>query len=510
MEKPSSISSSSRFPRGFVLFVVLAATLELAFFSSGPLISDMSTLSVTRTADLIEEGHDVDVLVMGASRSLAIDAKKLASELDEYDSSYNYSVPSLGTSLQYSMILEKYLDNADKPDIILLALGPEIFGQFKIDALFNSLWSGEADRMRRFFSLPELLEYMPYKEKIFVVPLYLRNILNSYSYRAYVRDYLDFHLFGIEKWGVGDVFARNRRLLQTMENTGGQMVYWPDRHVPIDEMIFENIVPLGGLAEYEYPSFYLRKDENLRRFFHIAWENNIPVVAFLMPVPAPRFALMEKYRNFNYIDRRMNDFEQLFKTVFYHKTDINWDMYYFGDSSHLNAEGAQRFNDQFVADIKQLLKQGIGGAELSGDGLFFDLGSTAEGRVLINGFQETEQNAETGETWRWSDGDASSFRFPWIHNSEARKFRVTITVQPFISQRGREMVLGTSISSTRVLLQAGVREYTVELMFPPGKELQLSVAYENAKSPMEINLSADERVLAVRWINLRLQYAVGG
>jgi hypothetical protein len=47
-------------------------------------------------------------------------------------------------------------------------------------------------------------------------------------------------------------------------------------------------------------------------------------------------------------------------------------------------------------------------------------------------------------------------------------------------------------------------------MFPPGKELQLSVAYENAKSPMEINLSADERVLAVRWINLRLQYAGGG
>ena len=72
------------------------------------------------------------------------------------------------------------------------------------------------------------------------------------------------------------------------------------------------------------------------------------------------------------------------------------------------------------------------------------------------------------------------------------------------------MVLSTSISSTKVLLEAGVQEYTVELMFPPGKALQLAVGYKDAKSPRELKVSPDERVLAVRWLDVRLQYANEG
>jgi len=489
------------------MFALIAAVLELLVFSRSYMLSDMSTLSVTRTAMRVEEGRNLDLLILGASRSLAVNARQVESALDKFDTAYNYSVPSLGTSLQYSMILEKYLDHNDKPKAILLALGPEIFGQAKVDTLFYSLWSGEAERFWRFFSLPELLRYMPVKEKIFIVPLYLQKILNSYNYRVNIRDYIEYKLFGIDKWGVGDVINRNRRLLDIMEETKGQMIYWPERKVPIDEMIFENIVPLGGLAEYEYESYYLRKDENIRLFLHVAAARSIPVIVFFMPVPEPRYQLMDKYGNFNYTSRRMGDFEEKFKNVIFLDHDINYDMRYFGDSSHLNTEGAATFNNEFAVSIKRLLEQGYGQEELQGDGLLFDIGAAVEGRVRLAGFYEKEENAESGDSWRWSSGEVSSFIFPWLKNADTHKYRITFEVEPFIPQINQGVVLGTAIDSTIVVLQPGRKQYSVELMFPATDELEMSVSYAAAKSPLELNVNVDERVLAVRWFKVGLQYA---
>jgi hypothetical protein len=488
------------------MFALMAVILELLVFSRSYMLSDMSTLSVTRTARMVEESRNLDLLLMGASRSLVVNAAQLESELDHYDNAYNYSVPSLGTSLQYSMILEKYLDHNREPRVILLALGPEIFGQFKVDALFYSLWSGEAERFWRFFSLPELLQYMPFKEKIFIVPLYMQAILNSYNYRMNIRDYINYRLFGIDKWGVGDVVDRNRRLLDIMDETKGQMIYWPDRKVPNDEMIFENIIPLGGLAEYQYESYYLRKDENIRRFLHMTSERNIPVIVFFMPVPEPRYELMDSYGNFNYTRRRMDDFEERFKNVYFLDQDISYDMLYFGDSSHLNADGAAKFNVEFARDIKHLMEQGYGQVELVGRGLFFDLGATIEGRVKLAGFYEKEENVELQDSWRWSSGEVSSFVFPWIKNEEPRKYRVIFEVQPFLPQINQAMVLGTPIDNTVVVLQSGRQQYSVELMFPTTDELEVSVSYAAAMSPLDLDMSADERVLAVRWFNISLQY----
>ena len=505
MEERSFISNSRHFPAGFLLFLLIAVLLELLLFSRSYMVSDMSTLAVTRIGRMIEDGKNRDLLIMGASRSLAVNARQLESALDDFDNAYNYSVPSLGTSLQFPMIMEKYLDNNDRPKVILLSLGPETFGHAKVDALFYSLWSGEAERFWRFFSLPELLQYMPVKEKIFIVPLYAQKLLNSYNYRVNIRDYLEYKLFGVDKWGVDNVITRNQKLLSIMDATNGQMIYWPDREVPQDEMIFENIVPLGGLAEYEYETYYLRKDENIRHFLHITAEHEIPVVVFFMPVPEPRYELMDKYRNFNYTRRRMSDFEERFKNVIFLDRNINYDMRYFGDSSHLNAKGAEKFNNEFVVDIEQLLEQGYGQEELLADGLSFDIGATVEGRVKLAGFYEKEENSALGQTWRWSEGGASSFRFPWLRNDRSRRYRISFDVEPFTSQSGKEMVLGNTIDSIVVKLQPGRRQYDVELEFPPTEQLHFSVSYADARSPLELNLSPDERKLAIRWFNVGLQ-----
>ena len=505
MVKRSSISSFSRLPAGCALFLLVALILELFVFSRSYMLADVSTIAVIRNSHMIEEGHDRDMLLLGASRSLAVNARELELGLDAFENVYNHSVPSLGTSLQFYMILEKYLDHNEKPRAILLSLGPEAFGQFRVDALFYTLWSGEAERFWRFFSLPELLRYMPFKEKIFIVPLYVQTLLNSYNYRMNLRDYLEYNLFGVDRWGVDDVVGRNRELLGVMDQTRGQLIYWPDRQVTEDEMIFENIVPLGGLAEYEYESYYLRKDENIRRFLHLATAEGIPVVVFFMPVPQPRYELMDKYGNFNYTRRRMREFEDKFKSVFFLDRDINYDMKYFGDSSHLNREGAAKFNREFTADLKQLLEKGYGEKDLAGDGLNFDIGAALEGRIRLAGFYEKEQDAAGEKSWRWSAGTASSLSFPWVRTDTERRFRISFEIAPFASHVGRTLVVGTPVDSESVVTRAGLNRYSVELTFPASEELHFSVAYENATSPEELGLSPDERRLAVRWFNVTLQ-----
>jgi hypothetical protein len=152
-----------------------------------------------------------------------------------------------------------------------------------------------------------------------------------------------------------------------------------------------------------------------------------------------------------------------------------------------------------------LLEQGYGQEELLADGLSFDIGATVEGRVILAGFYEKEENSALGQTWRWSEGGASSFRFPWLRNDRSRRYRISFDVEPFTSQSGKEMVLGNTIDSIVVKLQPGRRQYDVELEFPPTEQLHFSVSYADARSPLELNLSPDERKLAIRWFNVGLQ-----
>ncbi len=501
-----SISRCRNLPRGFLLFAVIVVTLELVVFSRSYVIADMSTLSVTRTSDMVKQGSDIDMLILGAIRSLAVDAKQLETELSDFDSVYNYSVPSLGTSLQFAMILQKYLDHNRKPKVILLALGPETFGKFRIDDLFYSLWSGEAIRFRRFFTIIDIFKYMPWKERIFLVPLFFENILNSYSYRMHIRDYLEYHVFDVDNWGVDDVIERNAGLVRHMEETNGQMIYGAEREVSEHELYFENIFPLGGMAQYEYDSFYLRRDENIKRLFSIAEFHNLPVIVFFMPVPGPRYDLMQKYRNFDYIQRRVREFEETFKSTIFLDMDIEYDMPYFGDSSHLNARGAKIFNRELQVALENLTQDGYGQEALSGEGLAFEIGSPIEGRIRLNGFYEKEEGDTQGKSWRWSDGLVSSFHFDWLRGDRKRKIRVSFEVEPYIVQADKEMIVGTAVDSARVILRPGTGKYSVDLLFPEGEDLHLSVAYAEAASPGDIGASPDERTLSVRWFNIGLQY----
>ena len=82
MVKRSSISSFSRLPAGCVLFLLVALVLELFVFSRSYMLADVSTIAVIRNSHLIEEGHDRDMLLLGASRSLAVNARGKRSRVE--------------------------------------------------------------------------------------------------------------------------------------------------------------------------------------------------------------------------------------------------------------------------------------------------------------------------------------------------------------------------------------------------------------------------------------------
>lgn len=506
MVKSLFTSSFKTLPKGFVFCAIFVLCLEMFLFSKSYFISDMSTLSVVRTSKLIEAGQSDDIIVLGSSRSLALDAKILESLTFDDDSAVNLSVPSLGTSLQYNMQLQKYLADNEKPEYILFAVAPEIFGQFGVDQLFYTLWSGEADRFRRFFSLFETLNYISYKEKVFLIGMYAKNILNSYNYRVYIKDFVNFSVFGTSELGSEDVVSKNHKLIEKMKATNGQMIYWPDRQVPYEEQLLHNILPLGAMADYEYDTFYLHKDKNISDLLTFALINDIPVLMYTMPVSTPRYELMKKYGNFRYMERRVQEWEETYPNFRFYNYDFSYPMKLFGDSSHLNMEGAERFNREFLPGIAGLINRGKGDGSLPEGGISVDIGNELdeEGAALI-GFYKAEKN-DQGDTWRWSGGDNSRFSFYWLPQRQKTKYRLSFKIEPFVGQRGREITISTAIDSVSVVVEPGLKEYQVDLIFPISSHLTFNVNYDNAISPKDLGAGSDGRKIAVRWSEMNLQY----
>jgi len=502
MARHSFTFSSSILPAGALLSAAIILVAELVLFPKSYLVADKSTLSLTRTAALLDRGPDPDLAIIGASRSLAIDAKLLQDELAQFNSVYNYSVPSLGTTLQFAMTLEKLLDNHRRPKALLISLSPEIFGDPNFDALLSL--EPERQRLRRVFSLRELFEYMPSEEKLLIAPTYLQNILNSLNYRVLIKGYLDYVFFGVDPFDVGDPISRNKALIDHMKATNGQMLYWAGREVADDDVPVYQIVPFGCTVCPEVDGFYLSRHAYIYHVLGLANEKEIPVIVFMMPIHEKRFMVMQKYGNFKYIAAAMQAFEREFPNVLFLEQNLKFDKRFFGDLSHLNAKGARIFNKHFLAAVKRLFEQGYGYKQLSDEGLFFDIGSPVEGKVYLQGFDVKEHK---GATWRWNQGSRSTFIFPWLRSKEPRRYRVTIDVQPYVAQQNREMELASPVESVCVLLTPGRRKYSVDLLFPAGEDLTLSAQYAAAVSPFDLGRGQQKRELAVAWFGIGLHYA---
>ena len=113
------------FPGALAAAMVIAAILEFAVFRHADMLADRSTVAIAYKGKRLEQGRSEQVVILGPSTALAIDARRLQQSMQDRVSMYNYALPNLGTAEQYYFILKKYLQFNRPPDLVVLALPPD-------------------------------------------------------------------------------------------------------------------------------------------------------------------------------------------------------------------------------------------------------------------------------------------------------------------------------------------------------------------------------------------------
>ena len=100
------------------------------------------------------------------------------------------------------------------------------------------------------------------------------------------------------------------------------------------------------------------KDHYFEAFIRLADENEIPTVFFFMPVYAPRVQKMKALGWLAYIGKQLKGQEHQYRHfMFYDRDPLGYKRKYFGDYSHLNQRGAEKFNREFTESLKEILKE---------------------------------------------------------------------------------------------------------------------------------------------------------
>ena len=350
-----STSHSKRFPTAFIVTAIVVVILEAAVFSGTYLLGDVSNVSIVYKEEFIEEPGDYDVVIFGASRALAIDARSLEGLDNRFRTVYNCALPHLGTSLEYALTLRKYLENKENPDVILLSIPPEMFGITDKEGIFAGDPQGEMGRFRRFFSCVDLIRFVPFREKWTLVADYAYTLLPSANHAFFVRRI--FPLDKIPEWRMRLGWARahcgnNRAALEHMIQTNGQVIYHAD--AVVSEEAFDTGLPAQKDDRISLDN--VSRAHNVTRFIEIACEENIPVLFFFMPVIDERYQVMKERGFMDAVEAKLRTWEKDYPNVRYCRFyDIAYDRQYFGDWSHLNAAGVERFNTELRRNFSRLM-----------------------------------------------------------------------------------------------------------------------------------------------------------
>ena len=128
-----------------------------------------------------------------------------------------------------------------------------------------------------------------------------------------------------------------------------------------------------------------------------------------------------------------------------------------------------------------------------------DVGSSADTRFLFGGWWDAERS--DGFTFRWAKGAESSLLVPL---KESVDYRLHVRCAPFGYPGSDDQVMQVHVNGVpvdTVVLREGFHDYEVVL---PQRVIRAGVndlrfSYRYAKSPREVGLSPDARVLAVRF-----------
>jgi len=347
-----SIRAGRFFPSTLALAITLGAILEYTLFRHGYMLADRSTVAIAYKGARLEEGRSEDVIVIGPSTALAIDARALEASVNNAVTIYNYALPNLGTTEQYLLILKKYLRYNRHPRRVVLALPPDFLLNetgAQPDPLIRDI---ERQRFRRFFGpLFLLTDVAPATGRWSFAAEAAATLLPSMNYRTFIKNAT--FAVGDDPWeaepigSARSLYQRNRRIVERLEATNGQLIYNGNSTVPASWIAKS----MPADPDPRSPQAVL-----VERAIGFASEAGISTTLLFTPMCCERAAKLEADGTWALLLPLVHDYERRYATFQF--IDIGhspYDQQSFGDATHVNELGARRFNAELMARARVIL-----------------------------------------------------------------------------------------------------------------------------------------------------------
>jgi hypothetical protein len=339
------------FPGALAAAMVIGAILEFAVFRHADMLADRSTVAIAYKGKRLEQGRSEQVVILGPSTALAIDARRLQRSMQDRVSLYNYALPNLGTAEQYYFILKKYLQFNRPPDLVVLALPPDSILNESAEQSEPFIEEIERQRFRR-GPLFLLTDVAPATGRWSFVRQAAATMLPSVNYRVFIKN----ATFAPEQdemsdWepvdSVRSLYRRNRQLVARLEATNGQLIYYGDRVVGASEIA--RSMPARPDANSKMATF-------IEKVIGLAGSSGIRMTMLFTPMCCERERGLVQNGTWDLLLQRIHEYEARHSTFRFVDSGLRpYEREYFGDAIHMNERGAEQFNTELVAWLPEIL-----------------------------------------------------------------------------------------------------------------------------------------------------------
>jgi len=328
------------------LAVAASVLLEYAVFRHAYLLADQSTVAIVYKGAHLEQGHSEPIILLGQSTALAIDARHLQQSMGAYLTVYNYALPNLGSAEQYYFVLKKYLRFNRRPELIVLVLPPDAIVNREAEQTDPYIEEIERQRFRRFFGpLFLLTDVAPATRRWSFVAAAAETALPSANYRVFIKN----STFAPELDEISDreymglpqaLVQRNRAIIDRLDATNGQMIYYADRVVAWHQ-VMDALPPAPDSTSPAVPQ--------IEEVIRLADGAGIPTRLMFTPICCERATELERNGTWPLLATLLHSYEERYPSFRFTETGfLAYERSDFGDPIHLNAAGAERFNAALV------------------------------------------------------------------------------------------------------------------------------------------------------------------
>jgi len=231
------------------------------------------------------------------------------------------------TTIEQYYILKKYLGKYPKPDTLFYSVSPRFLCEI------FSFWDYAV--RNNFFKFNDINEILKIKNQ------FNDTILGScpkFNFLLYKLNYIGYYQVDIYQNKIFSGKKENLQFIEWMQNHRGQQFH-PNLKDSCSELNYE--------TNYKNFTPSLLLDHYFNQTFTLCKEKNIPVIFLFMPMNESSFNKLNK--NFiteyqSYIRKYQQKYPQfeISDTLYYYNDN------FFGDNSHLNYSGQQKFTNQLI------------------------------------------------------------------------------------------------------------------------------------------------------------------